>query len=193
MIRDKHGVAITDQRSRTEFGVEEVACEVRWLTEPGWLTLEASAPTLCVMTTEIGGRCEFRGKPDQPVDGEYFGSGALAFAAAGSRVAIYAAEMRQARLCCFAFRDTDYLTSEDIAVPGRLRTRYMFRNERVRTSAALLDRGRLQGDSTAFILSLSKALFAAVIELVDREPAKIAALTGAHLAAVSGHIRDHYR
>src|SRR5258708_15661039 len=113
MIRDKHGVAITDQRSRTEFGVEEVACEVRWLTEPGWLTLEASAPTLCVMTTEIGGRCEFRGKPDQPVDGEYFGSGALAFAAAGSRVAIYAAEMRQARLCCFAFRDTDYLRSEE--------------------------------------------------------------------------------
>ncbi len=191
MIRDKHGVAITDQRSRTEFGVEEVACEVRWLTEPGWLTLEASAPTLCVMTTEIGGRCEFRGKPDQPVDGEYFGSGALAFAAAGSRVAIYAAEMRQARLCCFAFRDTDYLTSEDIAVAGRLRTRYMFRNERVRTCAALLDRGRLQGDSTAFILSLSKALFAAVLELADGEPSKIAALTGANWDAISRHIRDN--
>jgi len=192
MIRDKHGVAITDQRSRTEFGVEEVACEVRWLTEPGWLTLEAGAPILCMMATEIGGRCEFRAKPDQPVDGEYFGSGALAFAAVGSPVAIFAAEMRQARLCCFAFRaaDAEYLTSEDIAVAGRLRTRYMFRNERIRTCAALLDHGRLQADSTAFILSLSKALFATVLELADGEPSK-AALTGANWDAISRYIRDN--
>jgi hypothetical protein len=49
MIRDKHGVAITDQRSWTDLGVEEVACEVRWLTEPGWLTLEVEVPTLCLI------------------------------------------------------------------------------------------------------------------------------------------------
>ena len=193
MVHDKHGVAITDQRSRAEFGIEEVACEVRWLTEPGWLTLEVEAPTLCVMATEIGGRCEFRAKPDQPVDGEHFGSGALAFAATGSRVAMYAAEMRQARLCCFALHaaDADYLTSEDIAAAGHLRARYMFRNERIRTCAALLDRGRLQGDSTAFILSLSKALFAAVIEMANGEPSKTAALTGANWDAISRCIRDN--
>jgi AraC-like DNA-binding protein len=193
MVRDRHGVAITDQRSWAEFGVEQVACEVRWLTEPGWLTLEVEAPTLCVMATEIGGRCEFRAKPDQPVDGEHFGSGALAFATTGSRVAMYAAEMRQARLCCFAFHaaNADYLTSEDIAAAGRLRTRYMFRNERIRTCAALLDRGRLQGDSTAFILSLSKALFAAVIEMTNGESSKAAALTGANWAAISRYIRDN--
>jgi AraC family transcriptional regulator len=193
MIRDKHGVAITEQRSRVECGVEEVACQVRWLTEPGWLTLEAGAPTLCMMATEIGGRCEFRAKPDRPVDGEYFGSGALAFAATGSRVAIYAVEMRQARLCCFAFHaaDADYLASEDIAAAGRLRTRYMFRSERIRTCAALLDRGRLQGDSMAFILSLSKALFAAVLELTDAEPSKAAAFTGAKWDAISRYIRDN--
>jgi len=193
MIRDKHGVAITDQRGWADFGVEEVACEMRWLTEPGWLTLEIEAPTLCMMATETGGRCEFRATPDQPVDGEYFGSGALAFAATGSRVAIYAAEMRQAHLCCFAFHaaDASYLTSEDIAATGRLRTRYMFRNERIRTCAALLDRGRLQGDSMAFILSLSKALFAAVIELTHGDPSTAAALTGANWDAVSRYIRDN--
>ncbi len=193
MIRDKRGVAITDQRSWADFGVEEVACEVRWLTEPGWLTFAVEAPTLCMMATEIGGRCEFRAKPDQPVAGEYFGSGALAFAATGSRVAIYAAEMRQAHLCCFAFHaaDADYLTSEDIAAAGRLRTRYMFRNERIRTCAALVDRGRLQGDSMAFILSLSKALFAAVLELTQGDPSTAAALTGANWDAVSRYIRDN--
>jgi AraC family transcriptional regulator len=193
MVRDRHGVAITDQRSWAEFGVEQVACEARWLTEPGWLTLAVEAPTLCVMATEIGGRCEFRAKPDQPVDGEHFGSGALAFAATGSQVAIYAAEMRQARLCCFAFHaaDADYLTSEEIAAAGGLRTRYMFRSERIRTCAALLDRGRLQGDSTAFILSLSKALFAAVVEMANGEPAKAGALTGANWAAISRYIRDN--
>jgi AraC family transcriptional regulator len=195
MIRDKHGVAITEQRSWAEFGVEEVACEVRWLTEPGRLTLEVKAPTLCMMATEIGGRCEFRAKPDQPVDGGYFGSGALAFAAPGSRVAIHAAEMRQTRLCCFAFHaaDADYLTSADIAAAGRLRSRYMFRNERIRTCAALLDRGRLRDDSTLFILSLSKALFAAVLEMAHGacEPSKVAALTGANWNAVSRYIGDN--
>ena len=195
MIREKHGVAITDQQSWADFGVEEVACEVRWLTEPGWLTLEVEAPTLCMMATEIGGRCEFRAKPDQPVDGEYFGSGALAFASPPSRVAIHATEMRQARLCCFAFHtaDADYLTSEDIAAAGHLRSRYMFRNERIRTCAALLDRGRLRDDSTAFILSLSKALFAAALEMADdaSEPSKTSALTGANWDAISRYIRDN--
>jgi AraC family transcriptional regulator len=195
MIRDKHGVAITDQRGWSDLGVEEVACEVRWLTEPGWLALEVEAPTLCMMATETGGRCEFRAKSDQPVDGEYFGSGALAFAAPGSQVAIHAAEMREARLCCFAFHtvDADYLTSEEISTAGRLGTRYMFRNERIRTCATLLDRGRLRDDSTAFIHSLSKALFAAVLEMADGpcQSSKAAALTGANWDAVSRYIRDN--
>ncbi len=192
MIRDQHGVAITDQRRWADFGVAEVACEVRWLTEPGWLTLEVEAPTLCTMATETGGRCEFRVKPDQPVDGEYFGSGALAFAAPGSRIAIHAAEMRQARLCCFAFHaaDADYLTSEDIAAVGRLRSRYMFQNERIRTCATVLDRGRIRDDSMSFILSMSKALFAAVLEMA-RKASKAAALTGANWAAISRYIRDN--
>jgi hypothetical protein len=78
------------------------------------MTLEVEAPTLCMMATENRGRCEFKAKPDQSVDGEYFGSGALAFTAPGSPVSIHAAEMRRARLCCFAFRaaDADY-----VAVP----------------------------------------------------------------------------
>ena len=67
----------------------------------------------------------------------------------------------------------------------------MFRNERIRTCAALLDRGRLQDDSTAFILSLSKALFAAVIEMANGEPSKTAALTGANWDAISMCIRDN--
>ena len=195
MIRDKHGVAITDQRRWTDLGVEEVACEMRWLTEPGWLTLEIEAPTLCMMATETGGRCEFRATPDQPVDGEYFGSGALAFAAPGSQVAIHAAEMRLARLCCFEFHvaDANYLRSEQISAAGRLGGRYMFRNERIRTCATLLDRGRLRDDSTTFILSLSKALFAAVLEMADaaREPSKAGALTGTNWDAVSRYIRDN--
>src|SRR5260370_23301086 len=132
MIREKPGVAITDQGSWIALGVEEVACEVRWLTEPGWLSLEVEVPTLCLMGTETGGRCEFRVTPDQPVDGEYFGSGALAVAVPGSRVAIHAAEMRQARLCCFAFpaSEADYLTSEGSAAARRLATPSMFRNDR---------------------------------------------------------------
>ena len=195
MIREKHGIAIAHQRSWADFGVEELASELRWLTEPGWLTLQVEAPTLLMMATEIGGRCSFGAKPDQPVDGEYFGSGALALVGPGSPVVIHAAEMRQGRLCCFAFRaaDADYLRSTDIAAIGRLQNRYMFHNERIRTCAALLDGGRMRGDSTAFILSLSKALFAAVLEIADADQwqSKDTAFTGSSWDAISRYIRDH--
>ena len=195
MIVGKHGVTIVDQRSWADFGIEEHACEIRWMTESGWLTLEAEAPTLCMMATEIGGRCEFRAKPDQPLGSEYFGPGALAFAAPGSQIAIHAVEMRQARLCCFAFqaRDANYLRPEDITAAERLRSRYMFRNERIRTCASLLDGGHLRDDSTAFILALSKALFAAVLEMTRGvpEPSKAAAFTGTHWDAISRYIRDN--
>ena len=196
MIGETRGVAITHRQSWIDFGVAEIAYELRWLTEPSWLTLEIEAPTLCLMATEIGGRCEFRAKPDQPVDGEYFGSGALTFALPGSPVAVRAAEMRHGRLCCFAFRadDANYLTSDDIDALGRLRVRYMFENERIRTCAALLDGARIRGESAAFILPMSKALFAAVLEMGDaapHRPAKATGLTGAGWDAISRHIRDH--
>jgi hypothetical protein len=149
MIRSKSGVAISRQQSWADFGVEELAFEVRWVTEPGWLALDIEVPTLCTMATEVGGRCEFRAKADQPVDGGYFGSDALAFAAAGAPLAIHAAEMRHGRLCCFAFRGAavDYLTAKEIAAVGRLPSRYMFKNEPIRTCAALLDGGHTRGDS----------------------------------------------
>ena len=202
MIARKHGVTITNQRTWADFGVEEVACDVRWLTEPGWLTLQVELPTLCMMATEIGGRCYFWTKPDQPVDGEYFGSGALALVGPSSPVVIHAAEMRQGRLCCFAFRtadasylssDASYLSSADIAAVGRLQSRYMFRNERIRTCAKLLDDGRIRGDPTPFIVSLSKVLFAAVVEVAhgDDRPSKGTALTGDIWDAISRYIRDH--
>lgn len=195
MICEKHGVAVAHQQSWTDSGVEEIAFEVRWLTEPGWLTLDIEAPTLCMMVTEIGGRCEFRPKPDQPADGGYFGSGTLAFAAAGAPLSIHAAEMRRGRLCCFAFRaaDTDYLTPEDIATVGRLPSRYMFQNERIKTCAALLDGGHTRGDPAAYILPLSKALFAAVLQMGGHvaEHSKANTLSGASWDAISKYIRDH--
>ncbi len=195
MIRGRQGVAVTSQQGRTEFGIEVTAFELRWLTEPGHLTLELEVPTLCMMATEIGGRCDFRAEPDQPAYGEYFGPGTLAFAAPGSRVAIHAAEMREARLCCFALHGTgaDYLTPEDITAVRLFKSRHMFRNERIRTCAMLLDTGRLGGDTTAYILSLSKALFAAVLEMGKdfHQRSKAAGLIGASWDAISRHIRDH--
>lgn len=106
--------------------------------------MEFEVPTLCMTATEIGGRCDFRAEPDQPAHGEYFGPGTLAFAAPASRVAIHAAEMRETRLCCFALHGTgaDYLTPEDITAVRLFKSRHMFRNERIRTCAMLLDTGR---------------------------------------------------
>jgi AraC family transcriptional regulator len=90
------------------------------------------------------------------------------------------------------------LTSEGIAAVRRLRSRYMFRHERIRTCASLLDNARVRGDSAGFVLSLSKALFAAVLEMglaatgaSKAVPVKAATLTGANWNAISRYIRDH--
>jgi len=196
MIGAKQGVAVTYQQSWVEFGVEETACKLRWITEPGWLTVDVNVPTLCMMATEIGGRSELRAKPDRPGEGEYFGSGALTFAGPGEQVTIYAAEMREARLCCFAFHatDADYLSASDIAALDLLRSRFMFRNERIRTCAALLDNSRTQGDANAaYNRSLSKALFAAVLEMGNsvHVPPRAPEVNGRIWDALSRYMRDN--
>ena len=197
MVLGKHGISIVGQQSWRSFGVEETAYEIRWLNANGWLTLQAEQPTLYMAAAEVGGRCELRAHPDQPVDGEYFGSDALSFAASGSSVALYAAEIREVRLCCFTLhaRNAGYLSGEQIAAIAHLRSRYMFRNARIRTCAALLDADRIRdGSNEAYLLSLSKALFAAVLDTIegpDQHPAP-AALTGARWHAVAGYLRDHF-
>jgi AraC family transcriptional regulator len=196
MIRAKEGIEVT-QKSWMDAGVEERAYNIRWVAESGSLTLQAPQPTLCVVALEVGGRCELRARADQPIDGEYFGSDALTFLAAGSRVAIYGAQVRQARLCCFTFHvsDVDYLSREQAASIARLRTRYMFRNTPVRTCAALLDADRVQNAANApYVLSLSKALFAAVLSMAvepDQWPAP-GSLTGKRWHAVNSYLRDHF-
>jgi AraC family transcriptional regulator len=197
MIRGKQGVAVTQQQTWKGFGVEEAAYEIRWLAERGWLTLQTELPTLFMATSEVGGRCEFRARPDQPVDGEYFGSDAVTFAAPGSGVAIYAAEMRQARLCCFTLHpsDADYLSGEQVATLARSRSRYMFRSARIRTCAALLDADRMQDvNNASYVLSLSKALFAAILDMIDdpQHRSVPAALTGECWHAVNEYLRDHF-
>jgi AraC-like DNA-binding protein len=195
-IRAARGVEVARQQSWADFGVEEVAYELRWVTEPGWLTIAVEAPTLCMMADEIGGRCELKAKAEQPAYGEYFGSGALTLVARGEQVTVHAAEMREARLCCFALHTTeaDRLTSDNVPVLRVLRSRFMFRNERIETCAALLDRSRAQGEAnSAYVRSLSTAFRAALLEIANRSDknSEATALSGVSWDAVSRHMRYH--
>jgi AraC family transcriptional regulator len=158
--------------------------------------LEAMAPTLCMVPMEIGGRCELRARSDQPVEGEYFGPGALTFATPGSRVVVHAAEIRQARLCCFVLdaAGAGYLPPEAISAIQTLQARYMFRDERIRTCAALLDGDHPRAETrSVYALALSRALFAALIDMgqENREPSKVWALPGSTWSTTSRYIRDH--
>jgi AraC family transcriptional regulator len=195
MIGDTRGVAVNGRRAWADSCVEEIVYDARWRAEPGWFAFDADSPTICMAASEAGGRCEFRAEVDQPGRGGYFGPGALVFAAAGSRVVIYAAELRQARICCFATRPsaTGYLPQAQIAAIDLLTSHYMFRNERIRTCAALLDRGGgLPGQET-YTRSLATALFAAAIELAEirRELTEDWSLSGTHWGAICEYIRDH--
>jgi AraC family transcriptional regulator len=126
--------------------------------------------------------------------GGYFGPGALAFAAAGSRVVVYAAELRQARICCFATRPSSpgYLPHEQLAAIESMTSRYMFRDERVRTCAALLDRDGGRPGHAAYTRSLTTALFAATVESakVPRERSQDGSLNATHWNAICEYVRD---
>jgi AraC-like DNA-binding protein len=196
MILEMHGVKVASYQSWVDFGIEEIAYDLHWFTERGWVTLEAAAPTLCMVPLEIGGRCELRARSDQAAEGEYFGSGALTFATPGSRVVVQAAEIRQARLCCFVLNaaGADYLPPEAILAIQTLRTRYMFRNQRIRTCAELLDRDHARpGTSPAYARALSTALYATLIEMgqESREPPNVPGLPGSIWSTISRHIRDY--
>jgi AraC-like DNA-binding protein len=105
--------------------------------------------------------------------------------------------MRQARLCCFTFHvsDADYLSREQAASIARLRTRYLFRSAPIRTCAALLDADRARnGTNAPYVVSLSKALFAAVLGMAggaDQRPVP-GSVTGVRLHAVNSYLRDHF-
>jgi AraC-like DNA-binding protein len=190
------GVAITDLRRRTDFGIDEVVYELRWLTEPGWVTLEVEIPTLVVMGSETGGHCEFRQAAERPAEGEYYGDGALAFVTGGSRISIHAAEIREARLCCFGLHaaDAEFLAPGERGVVGSLPSRFMFQNRELKACASLLDADRARGGSgRVYLRSLSKTLYAAVLGLADaandESPRRV--LSGTQWGTVSRYIRDH--
>ena len=194
MIGDTRGVAVTRRRAWADSCVEEIVYDARWRPEPGWFGFYADAPTICMAASEAGGRCEFRAEADRPGGGGYYGPGALVFAAAGSRVVIYAAETRQARVCCFATRPSGmgYLGQEQIAAIDLLTSRYMFRNERIRICAALLDRDGGRPGQETYTRSLVTALFAAAIEVAEirHERTEDGSLNGAQWSAICQYIRD---
>jgi len=194
MISDMSGVAVTHRQSWADSSIDETVYDARWLAEPGWFAFHADAPSICMATSEVGGRCEFRAEVDLPGEGGYFGPGALAFAAAGSRVVVYAAGLRQAQICCFAVRRSEagYLPQEQVAAIDSMSSRYMFRDERISTCAALLDRDGGRPGVENYARSLATALFAAVADLGESrgEDLQEGVPIGAHWSEICDYIRD---
>lgn len=196
MILEMHGVKVASRQNWVGFGIEEIAYDLHWVTEPGWMMLEAVAPTICFVATEIGGRCELSNQSATPEAGEYFGPGAVTFATPGSRVVVHAAEMRQARLCCFVLNASgaDDVPPEVVAAIQTLPARYMFRDERISTLAKLLDRDHAQpGTSPAYAQALSRALYAALADMGQEhhKPREGSPLPGSIWGTISRYIQDY--
>ena len=194
LIHEERGVVGSLMERREWAGVDEYIYGLRWVTEPGSLRLRFERPALCIVSSEVGGRSELRRDSEEPVAGEYYGAGALAFIAAGDPLVVHAAEMREARLSCFLFdaAGAGYVTSEDAGRMAAAGTRYMFRDERLRTCASVLDDEEIEAGSGRFAASLSRALFASVLEFVRLERrASGCELSGAAFERVASYIRDH--
>src|SRR5258707_14327109 len=81
MITKEFGVHVTAPSRQQWPGLLRIILNMRWETEPGWIELTSDSPVLCVVLSETGGRCQTRIQPEQPAQGDYFGTGHLSFVA----------------------------------------------------------------------------------------------------------------
>jgi AraC family transcriptional regulator len=195
MITKQFGVHVTTPSRQEWPGLLRTILDMRWETEPGWIALTFDSPVLCVVLSETGGRCQIRIQPEQPAQGDYFGTGHLTFVAPSQPLTIYATEMRDARVALYqlALDKTDCLSSEQAEMIARFESRYMFRDERLYECARLLGEHEVINDPDLYGRSLARALqFALLCMPLRRMKSRTsAALTGERFAEVLAYINDH--
>jgi AraC family transcriptional regulator len=195
MITKEFGVHV-NAPSRQEWpGILRTILNLRWETEPGWIALAFDLPMLCVVLSETGGRCQIRMQPEQPAQGDYFGTGHLSFIAASQPLAIHATEMRDARIALYQLDldKSDCLSSEQAEMIARFESRYMFRDDRLYECARLLGEHEVTNDPDVYGLSLARALQFALLGMPLRrmKSGTSLTLTGEHFAEVLAYINDH--
>ena len=195
MIQKEHGVRVSGQNHREWPGIACTILDLRWETEPGWISLTFDTPLLCVVLSETGGHCQTRAEPDQPAQGDYFGTGHLSFVAAAQSFVVYASEMRQACIACYQLDlgNADRLTSHETMKIGSIETRHMFRDDRLYECARLLSEHNITSGQDVYGLSLTRALQAAFLDLANRPIGSKTSvkLTGEPLVRVLDYINDH--
>jgi AraC-like DNA-binding protein len=168
---------------------------LRWETEPGWIALTSESPALCVALNETGGRCQIRVQPEQPAQGDYFGTGHLSFVAPLQPLTVYATEMRDARIALYEFDPdkTGCLSSEQAAAIAGVESRYMFRDDRLYECARLLGQHEATNDADIYGLSLARALQLALLAMPvhGRASGTSVKLMGERFAEVVAYINDH--
>lgn len=195
MITKESGVHVAASSRRKWPGLVRIILDLRWETEPGWIALTFDSPVLCVVLSETGGRCQTRRQPDQPAQGDYFGTGHLTFVAPSQPLAIYTTEMRDARIALYQLDldGTDCLSSEQAATIARFENRYMFRDDRLYECARLLGEHEVSNDPHIYGLSLARALQLALLDMpLCRVKSRTSVkLTGERFAEVVAYISDH--
>jgi len=195
MITKEFGVHVAAPSRQKWPGLARIILNMRWDTEPGWIALTFDSPVLCVVLSETGGRCQTRRQPEQPVQGDYFGTGHLTFVALSQPLTIYATEMRDARIALYQLDldRTDCLSSEQAAMIARFESRYMFRDDRLYECARLLGEHEVSNDPDIYGLSLARALQLALLGMPLRrvKPRTSVRLTGERFAEVVAYISDH--
>jgi len=190
----EHGTHAALQRRRQRAGLSCLLYDVQWDAEPGWVSFSFERPTLCFLVAEIGGRAELRARPDEPAEGEYFGTGHLTFVAAAAPVTLYSSSLRQAQFACFVLspQQAGCLTVDQAESIGRAPSRFMFLDERLRSCAQMLSDHESDDEQDAYALGLSHAVLAALLGAVS-DPVRPSGcrLTGGELARVLTYITEH--
>jgi AraC-like DNA-binding protein len=167
--------------------------DVGWESSSGWVTVSFDRLSICLLRHEIGGRGELSLRPDIPT-GEYFGAGHSTLLTESEPITLRAHQLRRAQIACLCLepRELAGLDSQQVDSIRAIRSRAMFRDDRLHVCARLLTDYEGTDGPDPYAAGLAGALFAALLAAIS-SPAenRATALTGLPLLSVFEYIDTH--
>jgi AraC family transcriptional regulator len=207
-IRSERGVRVAPLAAHDWPHISIRVFDVQWLDQSGSMEIAFENPALCTLTDEIGGRGEFR-RQKELLCGEYWGDGHLTLVSAHESITLTSSTLRKARVDCLVLHPVpdEAIGPQQLEAVRQLKSRVMFRDDRLRICAQLLRDSERNAAADAYNAAITRALLVALRPHVGsslEDPGRSAAQrslidalrhasehidedsTNAHLAGVAG-------
>jgi AraC family transcriptional regulator len=192
-----HGAAAVTKSAKSAWsGINVYVRDLVWRNAPAWHDISFRAPAVHVILDEIGGRCELRTLPDQPIEAEFYGPRAIGYVPADVPAFIYSAQAREARLASFEFdlHEIERLAPGSAHRIAQATPRLMFSDVRIRECASLLASECTEpGNSPQYGEGVARSMLASVLDAISTRTLQGRHLSRRQFAAAEKFIDDRLK